>query len=83
VTTTTPPVPKNSDELAEFMADPGRFKPVLNSPEDLKAFIEATPTPSRVRAPSSGRSSPRRPRRASRRSSRRTSRTPPGSPCAG
>jgi HK97 family phage major capsid protein len=41
VTTTTPPVPKNSDELAEFMADPGRFKPVLNSQEDLKAFIEA------------------------------------------
>jgi HK97 family phage major capsid protein len=40
VTTTTPPVPKNSDELAEFMADPGRFKPVLNSPEDLKAFIQ-------------------------------------------
>jgi HK97 family phage major capsid protein len=40
VTTTTPPVPKNSDELAEFMADPGRFKPVLNDAKTCKAFIQ-------------------------------------------
>jgi HK97 family phage major capsid protein len=40
VTTTTPPVPKNSDELAEFMADPGRFKAVLNDAKSLQDFIQ-------------------------------------------
>lgn len=35
------PIPKNSDELAEFMGDPGKYKPILNSPETLKDFIAA------------------------------------------
>lgn len=35
------PVPKNSDELAEMLGDPGRLQPVLASKDSLKAFIEA------------------------------------------
>ncbi|WP_084965264.1 phage major capsid protein [Thermoactinospora rubra] len=35
------PIPKNAEELAEFMADPGRYKPVLASTETLQAFIRA------------------------------------------
>jgi HK97 family phage major capsid protein len=36
-----PPVPKNADELAEFMGDPGRFKPILSSADSLREFITA------------------------------------------
>lgn len=34
------PIPKNSDELAEMMGDPGRLAPVLANTDTLKAFIE-------------------------------------------
>src|SRR5690606_2679104 len=37
----TVPIPANSDELAEFMGDPGRYKPILASPETLRDFIDA------------------------------------------
>ena len=37
----TVPLPRNADELAEFMGDPGRFRPVLESPESLREFINA------------------------------------------
>jgi HK97 family phage major capsid protein len=40
-TADAPPVPKNADELAEFMGDPGRFKPVLSSADSLREFITA------------------------------------------
>lgn len=35
------PVPQNSDELAEMMGDPGRYKGILASNETLHAFIDA------------------------------------------
>lgn len=39
--TKTPPVPRNSDELAEMIADPGRLKPVLADPKSFQSFVEA------------------------------------------
>ncbi|MFG2913349.1 phage major capsid protein [Kitasatospora sp. NPDC048298] len=39
--TTAIPVPKNSDELAEMLADPGRLAPVLANKEALGEFINA------------------------------------------
>jgi HK97 family phage major capsid protein len=39
--TTIAPVPKNSDELAEALADPGRYKDILASRENLQTFINA------------------------------------------
>jgi HK97 family phage major capsid protein len=38
--TKTLPVPRNSDELAEMIADPGRLKPVLADPKSFQAFVE-------------------------------------------
>lgn len=35
------PIPRNADELAEFIGDPGRFTPVVESKESLKQFIQA------------------------------------------
>lgn len=35
------PIPANSDELAEFMGDPGKYKGILASADTLKAFIAA------------------------------------------
>lgn len=35
------PVPKNSDELAEMLGDPGRLAPVLADKDSLRTFIEA------------------------------------------
>lgn len=35
----TVPIPANSDELAEFMGDPGQYKPILASPKALEEFI--------------------------------------------
>lgn len=34
------PIPKNSDELAEMMADPVRLKAIVNSPGELGGFID-------------------------------------------
>ncbi len=39
--TTAIPVPKNSAELAEMMADPGRLAPVLADKDALTSFIDA------------------------------------------
>jgi HK97 family phage major capsid protein len=36
----TVPLPQNSDELAEFVADPGRMRAVLTSPEAFRDFCE-------------------------------------------
>jgi HK97 family phage major capsid protein len=33
------PIPASSDELAEFMGDPGKYKPILASPKALEEFI--------------------------------------------
>lgn len=43
-TTTRPsldgvPMPQNSDELAEFFADPGRYSPILANKDTLQAFV--------------------------------------------
>lgn len=35
------PIPRNADELAEFMGDPGRYRGVLASKEALHGFIAA------------------------------------------
>lgn len=35
------PVPKNADELAEMLGDPGRLAPVVANPTALKDFIQA------------------------------------------
>ncbi|MGI5286635.1 phage major capsid protein [Nonomuraea polychroma] len=35
------PIPSSSDELAEFMGDPGKYRPVLANTETLTAFIKA------------------------------------------
>jgi HK97 family phage major capsid protein len=35
------PIPSSSDELAEFMGDPGKYRPVLASTETLTKFIQA------------------------------------------
>jgi HK97 family phage major capsid protein len=35
------PVPKNADELAEMMGDPGRYAPILADAATLKSFITA------------------------------------------
>lgn len=35
------PVPKNADELAEMMGDPGKLKALLASRQDLETFINA------------------------------------------
>lgn len=35
------PVPKNADELAEFLGDPGRFAPVVGNRDELRKFIQA------------------------------------------
>jgi HK97 family phage major capsid protein len=35
------PVPKNADELAEMLGDPGRLAPVLANTDSLKTFIES------------------------------------------
>lgn len=35
------PIPASSDELAEFMGDPGKYKPILASPQALQEFIKA------------------------------------------
>lgn len=35
------PVPKNADELAEFFGDPGRFKAVMGSKDELQKFVRA------------------------------------------
>jgi HK97 family phage major capsid protein len=37
----TIPVPKNSDELAEMLGDPGRLAPVLANKDELGKFIQA------------------------------------------
>lgn len=39
--TKTPPVPRNSDELAEMIADDARLKPVLADRDALRGFIDA------------------------------------------
>lgn len=35
------PIPRNSEELAEMIADPGRLRPVVADKESLREFIEA------------------------------------------
>ncbi len=35
------PIPKNSDELAEMLGDPGKLKPIVETPAALAGFIDA------------------------------------------
>jgi HK97 family phage major capsid protein len=35
------PVPRNADELAEMLADPGRLKPVLANADSFREFVQA------------------------------------------
>lgn len=39
--TTTIPTPRNSDELAEMLADPNASKEILATKDSLKTFIDA------------------------------------------
>lgn len=38
------PIPKNSEELAEFFGDPGRYRPIFKDKDSMQAFINAYAT---------------------------------------